>query len=673
MTFRVRSVPRCFVFVLVLAGLCPTPGSATEPAPATAPGWQPLAFHYQDGRIDLLEAVRLTLSQDPNLLLRAVDVEDRGGRLLEQSGLFDWTLRGQLTYEHRVQELTESVRQGEVDKRNQIRDVEVVSCQEEQNLRDELADLQRAQTTTGVDIRNDRGFDAQIQLLEAAILTADDDAQRQALLDTRSNLIATEIAVTQDAILAAAQVCTEAGAGLARLGEVPVKEEFDSARLDFRAEKLTRSGIGLTPFLRGSYDDTQFVGKSDGFFTPALDPRGNPLISPSGIPLERLVDFGGKNNESLYGLEIGFEVNLPLLRGRGVDATAAGETAARIDYTASELLLEHGASESVLNTLFAYWNLVAAEEQVRVLESSVLLQGRLVELTRALIGADELPGAEEARAVAGQANAQAQLESARRDRVRAQTDLVRAIGLTVQGMDHVPSAADGFPPPPDVAALRDAVEDLVLGAVGRRLDLQASQRLVESGEVLARAAVTDLRPRLDLTLGAWLVSRGENSLSEAIDHTASSPSWKTAAAFEKPLGNRSARGRLLQSEALVHRRQISVADLERQIRIAVVQTLGSLAESVEQLRHAEAGALAAQRTIDTELEKLKLGETTLIDAILTEQQRTNALLAVVFARFQVATLVNQLRFETGTLVENAASGNRVSRESLLTPPAGGRS
>ena len=643
------------------------PSYAAEPPPP----WQPPTFAYDGNGIALLEAVRLTLEQDPNLLLRSEDVRNQQGRLLEQQGQFDWTFTGQGTYEHRKQELRESTRQGEIDKRNQIRDIEAIACPEAANLSVSLQDLEAARTTRGVDIRNDQGFNAQLRIIEAAILAVSDAAQRAALEQTRANLIETEIATVRDAQAAAQQVCTDAGDALERLGSVPDEEEFDIARLDLRVDKLTRSGILLSPFLRGAYDSTQFVGKDQGFILPAQDPFGRPLISPSGIPLTRLISFGGKEVEDVYTTDVGFEVNLPLLRNRGVEATGAGERAAQIDYEATRLFLEHAASESVLNTATAYWNLVAAQEQVRALESSVGLQKRMVDIIQALVKADELPGAELPRAQAGESNARAQLASAERDRTTASLELLRAMGLSVDHSGQVPSAADGFPPPPDRAQVAALEAALARRAVDSRLDLKASRTLVESGRVLARAAFLGLRPKVDVKLGAWLTARGETSYSNALDHWASHPSWSINAAVEKPFGNRTARGRLEQGEAALRQRQIDATDLERQVRIEVVRSAATLAESIDQLARAEEAATNAQRTIDSEIEKLRLGETTLIDSILTEQQRTSAVLAAIAARFQVATLLAQLRFESGTLVVTDESGPRVNGQAFTALPGSG--
>lgn len=637
-----------------------------------APVWEPQDFAAGPASIGLLEAVRRTLEQDPNLLLRAEEVRTQEGFSLELEGAFDWLISGEASWDHREQKLRQSVIESERDKRRQAADVQAVACELESDLATELDDLTRAQAVSGgVDITTDRGFNAQLRLLEAAITAANNQQARDSLLQTRANLIATEIDQTREALAGARQECRQAGETLERLGRIPEEEEFDIGRLDVRAEKLSRSGVLYRPFLRWAYDSTDYIGKRQGYLIPTTDPQGRPVVSASGIPLQRLIDFGGKNIEDLHTVDLGFEVNVPLLRGRGADATAGAATAAGIDYRASELVLEHTASESALNTAVAYWNLVAAQERVRILESSVTLQESLSGTARALVEAEELPAAELARGRAGEAGARAQLLEARQSLTAAQVDLVRAMGLALSDPAGLPVATDPFPPAPDRDSLAGLPESLASEALDRRLDLQASRSLVESGLVLSQAAATDLRSRFDVTAGVWWTARGEGSAADALDRTASEPSWRLKAEYERPLGNRTFRGRLIQQQALLGERRISQADLERLIRLAVVRTTGLLMESVEQLRYAESAAADFEETVATEVEKLRAGETTVIDANLTEQQRTQALLEVVFARMQVANLLAQLRFETGTLVEREEDGgNRVTDDSLRELPQG---
>jgi outer membrane protein TolC len=631
------------------------------------------AFAEEGGGVTVLKAAELTLAHDPNLLLSQEDLNLQGGVVQELSGAFDWVMSGQLSWEHREQELRGSTKAGEQARREQLADGQFLACGAEDTLTTHLAELQAAQTMPGVDFTTNPGFNAQISLLERLIdATAanNNQAAADALEESRANLIETEISGTEELLGEASLGCQRLTDDLARIGDVPEEEEFDSGRLNLRFQKFTRSGLTLAPFLNGSSESTNFIGKQNGFFVPDLDPDGNQRVSPSGIPLERQISFGGKDVADLYTFELGFEVNVPLLRNRGRAAVAAGETAAGIDYDATELFLAHTATESTLNTSFAYWNLVAAQASVAVLERSVELQNRVVELTRDLIEADQLPASDLPRGLAGQANAYAGLENARRDVVSAQAELLRAMGVSVA--DAMPVALDDFPAPPSARDLGPGREtELIRAALANRLDLSATRALTESGLVLARAAFINLKPKLNLAGKVSSFSRAEESFSDGATSYVD-PSYRLALAFEKPFANNAAKGRLAQEEAAYRRRQIEAGDLDRLVRIGVARSLASLREAVAQLAQAEIAADSFLETVRIEIEKLEAGETTLIDTILTEQQGTRAYLSRISAQLEVILLTTELRFESGTLVQRAEGGaNRITVEDLTTVPGGG--
>jgi outer membrane protein TolC len=679
-----RSLHEPVVYALLLA-LLVGPAATAQPASEPAP-YQPPVFSFDGGRIDLMEAVRLTLLHDPTLLLGDEDTKLRAGVVQELAGAFDWTLTGQMQYQHREQELSEGIKQGERDKRAQVDLVtNQIACPSqllaEQSLEQLLAARELDPSAAGSQVPSTpTEFALQLALLESEIRGKPDDPVAQALLIAeRIRFIDAEIAATTAALFGVdedgdgeidrpglIEACRKGREALAALGDIPDEEEFDQAQLQLRLEKLTRTGILMAPFLSGNFSSTEFIGKRSGRFE-VVD------FSPTlGLPIEELqgAEQGGKNVGDSYTVEVGFDVNVPLLRNRGRLAVAGSEIAARIDYDASELTLAHTASESTLNTAFAFWNVVAAQERVRVLETSVGLQGQVVDITRRLIEADELPAAESARGLAGEANAKAQLEGAHRDLISAKVNLLRVMGLSLEGDQNIPGAEGGFPPPPNRADVERLLEaELVQQGVANRLDLQSARKLAESGGILADAARINLRPRIDLLGNVSAIGRGEGSLSQATNDF-KAPSFRIGASFEKPFGNNEQKGRLLQAEARERQSDIGAADLERQIRLDVVRTLGSLLAAIDALAQAEAAGESFERTLAAEFEKLRLGEATLLDSVITEQQRTQALLGVVSARQQVANLLSELRFATGTLVGREAEENRITWESLTTLPGG---
>ncbi len=629
--------------------------------------WTPPVFQGDGGRVALIDAVRITLENDPALLLDREQVLFRRGVLQELSGAFDWTLAAGLSYDYREGRLRDSTIEREREKRTELTAQRDFACAEETRQRGNLDNLVRfAGGDRTVEIPNDVA--QQIDFLDALIAAEDNAAQRALLQQARANLLDEAIRQGTEGVGELAEACTELTDSIGRLGVAPEEEETATGRFELQLSKLFRSGVVLTPFISASYDHTQFKDKRNGFFEDRLDENGQPLRTEFGTPLRRFVDFGGKNIADLYRAEIGFDINVPLLRGRGAESIAASERAAEVDVLASELALRHGSSLSVLGTSLAYWQLLATQERVAVLERSVELQNRLVDVTAQLIEGDVLPRVEQARALAGQANSRAQLEAGRRDLVSARLALARVMGVEVADETSAPLAIGAFPPPPSLDELRalDAAS-LAARALDLRADRLAARELIRSGLILSAAARRELASRLDLALSLSAGSIGEDSFSNAIDRW-TGPNGAFGLSYERSIGNRARQGRLGQAESAVRQREISAADLERNVRLGVTQTLASLEDAIARLEAAEQAAAHFQTTIDAEIEKLGLGASTLVDAIVTEQQKTGADLAVLAARQQIAALLTQLRFESGTLVEWGEGGGTLPADALTSLP-----
>src|SRR5439155_9443215 len=277
------------------------------------------------------------------------------------------------------------------------------------------------------------------------------------------------------------------------------------------------------------------------------------------------------------------------------------------------------------------------------------LQSNLLRLTQQLINGGELPGAELARSQAADARARAQLQDAQRQLYQARVALATAMGISATGDDDtLPTARDGFPPAPEAAAVQGA-PGLVAGSPDRRLDLSAAVKGEQSSRVIETAATNNVQPRLDLTTNTFFTAIGENSVSRTISRWVG-PSTQLSLQLEKPLGNNTLRGQLLEAQASAKARTISANDLRRQIRLSVLQASTTLADAIAQVQQAEAAVGFFRNIYDADVQRFQTGEATLIDTVVTEQQQTEALFSLTVARSQLAKLLAQLRFETGTLL-----------------------
>ncbi len=642
-------------WVCLLAGLPVLAAAADKQASGDAP-WRPTALQPEQS-LSLLEAVRLTLQNDPNIRLTESQVHQKEGVTQELAGQFDLMLRANGGYQYNREELRDSTKRREQKNRD---DLDAIIPRADSV----LAGLQRALTN----LRNPNAIEnpAEIDFTEGVT----NPAIANELLKIQNNLILLTELIAQTADPATrlqleglrdealqaginafgAQVQELEGVpdslrqARADLGDAP--EEQFSRRWNGHVDvvKFFRSGIVFSPYADLNFTGSNYVGKT----------------STDGAK-------GGQGTPDLYRGEVGFDVRVPLRRGLGSDSVAAQESASKKDADATRLSLLHQESQSILQTILAYWEARSAAEQLEVSKRSVKLQGDLLHLTQELIKAGEMPAADENRNQASYNDALARQEGAERRLHEARVSLARNMGMSLTAASVGPMPMDAFPAPVPVAAADQTVAALVNTALGRRNDLLAAQTILEAAGILVKGAKVDTRRLLNVDGSLWGTGLAEDEISNMDRFVFRSGEARVT--FEMPFSNNQAKGRLGQREASQRQAAIDAGDLGRNIALSVERLSRSLALAAERLNRARDSVTAYDKTIEAEQAKLKAGDSTLIDTILTEQQTTAARLALVSAQQEYATTLARLLFESGMILERQDGVAKVTAESLVTPPA----
>ncbi len=609
--------------------------------------YEPPVMHFDAQGISLLDAIRITIENDPNVMLRDASVSLQQGVAQQFSGEFDVTFVGDFSYEYGQQELRESTKERERERRANLDEAITESEMFEQEARDLLAALQDARNSGSIDGIVDPVIKSQLLILDELIQqNINDPAARQELQNLREQIVNDNIDTTTAALSGLLEDLAENRLIRQQIGDVPKDELFNNGQMSLDFVKSFRNGIFIDPYVDFGFGGEDYRGKD-----------------------RKEIDFGGKGIEDLYQFRIGFDVVVPLGRGLGRDATGASESAALVEVQASLLTLEHEWSISTLLTVLAYWDLRAAQESAEIAQRSVDLQVRLMEATRNLINAGDLAQAELSRVQASEARARARLEDSRRNLHQARVSLATAmgIGVTVED-DTLPIAGDPFPEEPAQQPLDDAmVDSLAQAALNLRRDLEAARTFEDAGRILSRGARLDQKPVIDVSAGTWAMALGETKLSEATDRWVG-PSLSVGVRYEQPLGNNFFKGRYAQTQADLRQRQINAANLQRVITLGVIREARSVTDAIESLRQARASADAYQRVVASELQRFTAGDSSLIDTILTEDQQTVALLVLVRAHSEFARLVARLRFESGRLVSYSEDRSEITPETLTTIP-----
>jgi outer membrane protein TolC len=86
------------------------------------------------------------------------------------------------------------------------------------------------------------------------------------------------------------------------------------------------------------------------------------------------------------------------------------------------------------------------------------------------------------------------------------------------------------------------------------------------------------------------------------------------------------------------------------------------------VRRADEAVAFAEDAIEAELELFRLGNSTLIDTLQTEDRRTEAELDRIALRLRYALLLVDLRFASATLLRSTEEGLVVEAQDLATLP-----
>jgi outer membrane protein len=367
---------------------------------------------------------------------------------------------------------------------------------------------------------------------------------------------------------------------------------------------------------------------------------------------------------------LGFTITIPLAKGGGTLANKAPEIAARFDLTASVLQLRYITSQSVANTLLAYWACKAAEEIYHLRLESESIANRLVGLASALVEGDELAPAQLAQIIADRDSTTAVRIQAESDLIQARQALAVAMGFPPSALLLAPLPKDPFPEPMADARSYPSPQTLIPIALSLRDDLRAARQTVKSRKVLMEASHLNLRPTINLQLTGGYVpfeTRNQTQITEGNN-------WEGGAAlsWEWPVENNSATGAYIQSQAAFNSSEIAVVETERTVTSQVVNALAALQSSAANVKLFSSAARWNLEALKAQEELFALGQGSLTDTITTRQRLVESQLAAVRAKQSYAAALVQLRLASGTLFFSNEGGSWIDQNIWNLVPFLGR-
>ncbi|MEO5822250.1 MAG: TolC family protein [Vicinamibacteraceae bacterium] len=466
-------------------------------------------------------------------------------------------------------------------------------------------------------------------------------------------------------------VAARARLALERLGPMPTDQFTRHVSLRTALNKPLRNGMSASVELLLESEENNFRDKT-------LDPT-----------------FGGAGFPPRFPSSLTFGLVMPLGRGRGSVSVAAQERASLFTVRARQEQSRQIATEEVYRTLLAYIRLIAAQDNLKLAQSSAERQTSLVGLIDQRVRGGEAARVESFRAQARSAVVASSVAGAQAELVDARMSLAEAMGIDVSSLAEAPAASDRFA---DVRVDQQAVTALIASAMESRRDRLALDEARRASAELAAGARADTRRVYDVNLSGGIAQayEGENfrflpdernpifsELNPPTEfdetHRFYSPKgyWRglsgrwepfvtASISFELPIGNNAAKGRLAQAQATLRSSEIQYRDRTRLIGdniTGVVQTLRAAAEGVLRAREA---VDRTQTTFDGALSQLRAGEATLIDTLTTEEELLGDQTELLRQQQVYLSTLARLRFEAGQLVTFSGLGD--ASESLRFLP-----
>ena len=587
-------------------------------------------------KITLIDAVRMTLSQNPTIKLAVQDVHAAEASVTSIQGTFDHRLSAFYDFKYRTTELTDTEKdkaRADYEAIRELYETGKIMLQRIEDVKSgklppEDFDLDGTPlndpTSPGKgkqtdderaigELENfrDAQIDAIIKLLSANVNIPNAD---------QAEKLATKAVLAQEEIFR-------------RMRDGALRSLKNSPPWIHSRTETQNYEIALLRRFRGG-PRARLFAKVDSLETALQTRAGDPRV-----------------NRSAIGIDIGFN----LTKLGMADPFLAQERALSQDIGAKRELARDQASRETLATVQAYWNLAAAQERLERLYLSELDTLASTTVALQMIDGGILPAAEKSQIEARQLQAVSARFAGEIELAIAQQALAITIGLNPEEVYVAPLAADPLPPLSSIENLKSmGALPIVKHTLGYHPNLVAFRYLSNANLILQEQARRDLLPDLTLDFGGDFSGYNQQTgLEGAFGVWGSNhigPSFFVRGGLEWPFENRTRRGALLSAEIATTKTRLLEDRARRELATQVALSFQKVINTTLQGRNLAEATKRFAEGLNVERQKMQGGTATAVDIIFAEQNLTNSLLQEVSARLNHATSVAELRQSSFTLL-----------------------
>jgi outer membrane protein TolC len=345
-------------------------------------------------------------------------------------------------------------------------------------------------------------------------------------------------------------------------------------------------------------------------------------------PVTGQLTTGNSSNRSLStSLSASIDLFTGFRRGAEMGAARAGETAAQAS-------LVDARFQQALTTTNQFFDALAAAQLVRVREVSVRRAEEQLKVSVNKLRAGSATRSDSLRSLVTLGNARLELIRSGADLAAAEAGLARLVGETgrVQAVDD--SAFYRIQAELDTAALRAEAES-------RSPRIQSATAEASAARANVRAARSGYWPSLSLSANtAWNASRSNDYDLLNQRQVSLGLRWNLFDRFDRELG-------LAEREASLDVADADAAEARREVAAELTARLAELASARAQIEITGTSVLAAAEDLRVQQERYRLGASTIVDLLTSQEALNQAEVDVVVARFAYLRAKAQLEALVG--------------------------
>jgi len=363
-------------------------------------------------------------------------------------------------------------------------------------------------------------------------------------------------------------------------------------------------------------------------------------------------------------------LNQPLLRGFGLYFTRLQIWIAETTTDAAIATYRANAANFVRQVVQSYWRLVAAEEGLKVLESSLELARQTVRDNRIRVDVGVLPpvAVKESEAEAARREEEVIVGANLRDQARRS---LRQIVYYASGVNDFPRPVEPVDQPM-VDRVHADYESAFQSAMANRPEIEAARLAVRGSELTVDFNKNQLLPRVDI-VGGYGINGLSGNADQRISPITGQPqvnsfggtygdglgrmfsgdfySYQGGIRIEVPIANAGADAAYTQSRVQQQQSESSYRQQVSNVALEVGQAVGDVTSNLQRIAATRVARELSDENLRNQTKRYDVGMVTTTDLLIFQDQVARARLSEIQATVDYNNSIAELERSQGTLLQ----------------------